>query len=138
MSAQITRFLRTVERTNLLVGALLLLGSGLVLGFGHALWSMAMGVVLSVINFRVIAWIGRRIAASTPRSRSLFVLLFLAKFGVLIAVTYALVVRVRVDVIPFVVGISTLFVVLFVESYRTMLDQARSGARPESAPMHRE
>lgn len=138
MSTEIARFLRTVERTNLLVGALLLLVSGLIIGFGHSLQSMAIGVVLSVINFRVIAWIGRRITASTPSSRTLFFLLFLAKFGVLIALTYVLVVRVRVDVIPFVLGISTLFVVILVESYRTMLNQARSAARAEHAPMHRE
>lgn len=138
MSLEITRFLRTVERANLVVGALLLLIAGLVMGPGHGLLSMAVGVVLGVVNFRVIAWIGRRVMEAASRSRTAFFLLFLAKFGVLVALTYVLVVRVRVDVLPFLLGISTLFAVILVESYRTMLVSARNGARAEQPPMHRE
>lgn len=138
LSTEITRFLRTVERANLVVGALLLLVSGLVLGAGHSLLSMAIGVVMGVANFRVISWIGRKVTTSGPQSRTAFFLLFLAKFGVLVALTYVLVVRVRVDVLPFLLGISTLFAVILVESYRTMLMASRNAANAEQPPMHRE
>jgi hypothetical protein len=139
LSTEITRFLQRVERGNLVLGLVVILVSGLVLGFGHALLSMAIGVVLGALNFRVIAWIGRKVMRATPASRTMFFLLFVAKFGVLIALTYVLVVRVRVDVVPFIVGLSTLFVTLTVEAYRTMLMQGRAqAAGSDSPPANRE
>ena len=141
MSSEISRFLRTVERSNLILAAVVLLASGLALGFGPSLASVAVGVLVSAANFRVIAWIGRKVTQSSPRSRTFFFLLFLGKFAVLVALVYLLVVRVRVDVVPFIVGLSTLFVTVTFEAYRTMLTAARRSSDGEGAvesPVNRE
>jgi hypothetical protein len=123
------RFLRGVERTNLLlalVTALVVFGLA---GPGPLLWGALAGGLLGALNFRSMIWLGGRILGARHRGRSLYMLLFASKLGVLGLVVWATLHFLPVTPFGLLVGLSTLVPAV-------LLTSAREGKGGRMSPLH--
>lgn len=115
--SEIQSLLRTVERLNGALAVAVLAAGFAWLGWGFGWVSLLLGTSLGAVNFRAMGWVAKRITHGSDASKAGYTLLFVAKLVVLMAACYVLVVLVKVEVLPFLAGISTVPVALLAGSW---------------------
>lgn len=108
----IERFLVRAERLNLALAVGAVCVGGLVWGPTWTYVSLAAGGLLSVLNLRAIAYMGRRLLQGGVSGRNAAAALFGVKFAVLAVLCYVAVVVAGVEIVPFMIGASTLLIAL--------------------------
>lgn len=107
------RLLRQVEMTNAVLVGLTLVGIGLAAGLSALFYGALVGGLISLANWRAIAWLATRLANAPKRSMGFYALLAVVKmtllFGVITVVTYTL----PVSHLGLLLGLSTLVVAIF-------------------------
>jgi ATP synthase I chain len=101
------KHLIAVEKWTCLLAALAL-AAGMIALPRHAAFSLSVGAALSTLNAIAIRRISQRLGAVLTQKPGLTVLLFNLKMGVMIALVFAAIRWLGVDVVPFVIGISLL------------------------------
>jgi len=112
------KHLRAIERFNLLVAVVICLGSLLFWQRGIALGAF-LGAGLAVVNF----WAIRRVSEAglktkSERKRLVLISFLLAKMGALIALVYLAIRYLPINVLAFIVGLSTFLVSIMIVSFR--------------------
>lgn len=102
------KFTRRVEKTNLAMSALLL-AITLFIQDNSVTLGIICGAVLSALNFRVLSLVAKRIMEGN-RGKAFYFALFGLKFLVLITVIYLVIAYLPINVISFVIGLSTIFI----------------------------
>ncbi|MBM4386645.1 MAG: ATP synthase subunit I [Deltaproteobacteria bacterium] len=102
------KFTGRVEKTNLAMSALLLAAS-LIIQDNAVILGIICGAVLSALNFRVLSLVVGKITEGS-RGKVFYFALFGLKFLVLITVIYPLIAYLPLNVISFVISLSTIFV----------------------------
>ena len=110
--------LRAVERFNLVIAAAICLGSLLFWQRGIALGAF-LGAGLAVLNF----WSIRRVSEAglktkSERKRLVLISLLIAKMGALMGVIYLIIRHLPINVLAFVVGLSTFLLSIMIVSFR--------------------
>lgn len=104
------KYLRAIEKLNLVVGALLVAGS-LLFRRGDVILGTALGAGLSALNFHAIRRVVAAVLASrSPRKQGLLMATLLVKMAVLIALVWVVIRYAPVSVLAFIVGLSTFLV----------------------------
>jgi len=120
------KHLRAIERFNLLVAVVICLGSLLFWQRGIALGAF-LGAGLAVVNF----WAIRRVSEAglktkSERKRLVLISFLLAKMGALIALVYLAIRYLPINVLAFIVGLSTFLVSIMIVSFRVNADTAET------------
>ena len=113
-----TTRLRAIERLNLVIAAAICLGSvifwrpGIILG-------ACLGAGLAVLNF----WAIRRtseagLKTKSERKKLVLISLLIAKMGALMGLVYLIIRYAPINVLAFVVGLSTFLVSIMIVSFR--------------------
>jgi hypothetical protein len=113
-----TSQLRAIERFNLVIAAAICLGSLLFWQRGIA-YGAFLGAGLAVVNF----WALRRVSEAglktkSERKRLVLISLLIAKMGALMGVIYLIVRYLPINVLAFVVGLSTFLLSIMIVSFR--------------------
>jgi hypothetical protein len=110
--------LRAIERYNLVIAAAICLGSLLFWQRGIA-YGAFLGAGLAVVNF----WALRRVSEAglktkSERKRLVLISLLIAKMGALMGVIYLIIRYLPINVLAFVVGLSTFLLSIMIVSFR--------------------
>ena len=121
-----SKHLRAVERFNLVIAAVICLGSLVFWQRGIALGAF-LGAGLAVANF----WAIRRVSEAglktkSERKRLVLISFLLAKMGALIALVYLAIRYLPINVLAFLVGLSTFLVSIMIVSFRGHADTAET------------
>ena len=113
-----SKHLRAVERFNLVIAGVVCLGSLVFWQRAIALGAF-LGAGLAVVNF----WAIRRVSEAglktkSERKRLVLISFLLAKMGALIALVYLAVRFLPINVVAFMVGLSTFLVSIMIVSFR--------------------
>jgi hypothetical protein len=118
--------LRAIERLNLVIAAAIGLGSLLFWQRGVA-YGACLGAGLAVVNF----WAIRRVSEAglktkSERKRLVLISFLVAKMGLLMALIYVIVRFLPINVLAFVVGLSTFLLSIMIVSFRGHADTAET------------
>lgn len=118
--------LRAIERLNLVIAVAICLGS-LVFWRRGVTYGAFLGAGLAVLNF----WAIRRTSEAGLKTRSerkklVLISLLIAKMGAMMGVVYLVIRYLPIDVLAFIVGLSTLFVSIMIVSFRGHADAAET------------
>jgi hypothetical protein len=118
------KHLRAVERFNLVIAAAICLGSLLFWQRG-VVFGAFLGAALAVLNF----WAIRRVSEAglktqSQRKRLVLISLLLAKMGALIALVYVVIRYLPINILAFIVGLSTFLLSIMIVSFRGHADAA--------------
>ena len=121
-----SKHLRAIERFNLVIAVAICLGSLLFWQRGIALGAF-LGAGLAVVNF----WAIRRVSEAglktkSERKRLVLISFLLAKMGALIALVYLAIRYLPINVLAFIVGLSTFLVSIMIVSFRVNADTAET------------
>jgi hypothetical protein len=110
--------LRAIERYNLVIAAAICLGSLLFWQRGIA-YGAFLGAGLAVLNF----WAIRRVSEAglktkSERKRLVLISFLIAKMGLLMGVIYLIIRYLPINVLAFIVGLSTFLLSIMIVSFR--------------------
>jgi hypothetical protein len=110
--------LRAIERFNLVIAAAVCLGSLLFWQRGIA-YGAFLGAGLAVLNF----WSIRRVSEAglktkSERKRLVLISLLIAKMGALMGVVFLIIRYLPINVLAFIVGLSTFLLSIMIVSFR--------------------
>ena len=110
--------LRAVERFNLVIAAAIGLGSLLFWQRGIA-YGACLGAGLAVVNF----WAIRRVSEAglktkSERKRLVLISFLIAKMGLLMGLIYLIIRYLPINVLAFIVGLSTFLLSIMIVSFR--------------------
>ena len=111
--------MRRVALLILALAALAPIGATLVGAPGRATLVVAVGGLLSAVNFLAIERISARVVRVAARTQILLMILLVFKMSALMCLVYLLVRALGVDPIGFVIGLSTMVLALVIESVRS-------------------
>ena len=132
------RFLRTFERLNLLLVVAAAGVAGFAMGPGAFLWGVLVGGAFTILNIRALSWLAERLiaggpgAGDAPRSRAVYVVLFLAKFTALCGAIWAALTYLPVAPLGVLTGFSSLLPAMLLATLAATLAPT---ARPTSSGM---
>ena len=113
-----------IERVGLII-----LGIGIILGFIFASVNFTVGIaaggLLAALNFKALVWLAKKLKSAEGR-KELYLGLILFKFGILIAAIYLVMKYIPMDYLGFIIGLSVIFVVIVIDSYRRLLGQKQT------------
>ncbi len=120
------KHLRAIERFNLMIAVAICLASLIFWRRGIALGA-AIGAGLSVVNF----WAIRRVveaglASTSPRKRLVLISLLVAKMAALIGLVFVVIRFLPINVLAFIVGLSTFLLSIMIVSFRVTADAAET------------
>jgi hypothetical protein len=112
------KHLRAVERFNLVIAAAICLGSLLFWQRGIA-YGTFLGAGLAVVNF----WAIRRVSEAglktkSERKRLVLISLLIAKMGALMGLIYLIIRYLPINILAFIVGLSTFLLSIMIVSFR--------------------
>jgi Na+(H+)/acetate symporter ActP len=118
--------LRAIEQYNLVLAAVICLASLIFWQRGIALGAF-LGAGLAVVNF----WAIRRVSEAglktkSERKRLVLISFLLAKMGALIALVYLAIRYLPINVLAFLVGLSTFLISIMIVSFRGHADTAET------------
>ena len=118
--------LRAIERYNLVIAAAVCLGS-LLFWRRNIAYGAFLGAGLAVLNF----WAIRRVSEAglktkSQRKRFVLISLLIAKMGAMMGVVFLIIRYLPINVLAFVVGLSTFFVSIMIVSFRGHADAAET------------
>jgi hypothetical protein len=118
--------LRAIERLNLVIAAAICLGSLLFWRRGIA-YGAFLGASLAVLNF----WAIRRVSEAglttkSQRKRFVLISLLIAKMGAMMGVVFLIIRYLPINVLAFVVGLSTFLLSIMIVSFRGHADAAET------------
>jgi hypothetical protein len=121
-----TGYLRAVERLNLVIAAAICLGS-LIFWRRGITYGAFLGAGLAVLNF----WAIRRtseagLQTKSERKKLVLISLLIAKMGALMGVVYLIIRYLPINVLAFIVGLSTFLVSIMIVSFRGHADAAET------------
>jgi len=118
--------LRTIERLNLVVAAAICLGSLLFWRRGIA-YGAFLGAGLEVLNFSAIRRVSEAgLNTKSQRKRFVLISLLIAKMGAMMGLVYVIIRYAPVNILAFVVGLSTFLVSIMIVSFRGHADVAET------------
>ena len=120
------KHLRAIERFNLVIAAVICLGSLLFWRRGIALGAF-LGAGLAVVNFWAIRKVSEAgLKTRSERKRLVLISFLVAKMGALMALVYLAIRYLPINVLAFIVGLSTFLVSIMIVSFRVHADAAET------------
>ncbi len=121
-----TSRLRAIERLNLVIAVAICLGSLFFWRLGIALGAF-LGAGLAVLNF----WAIRRtseagLKTKSERKKLVLISLLIAKMGAMMGLVYLIIRYAPINVLAFIVGLSTFLVSIMIVSFRGHADVAET------------
>ena len=117
--AESKRYLRTVEGLNLALVLSIAVLCWIAGGSERFMWGVLVGGGLSAFNFAAMVWLGRRIVTVQLNSRGLYVLLLVAKLGLLGAAIWAALTWLPVSIFGFLTGVSVIMPAMMLARLRS-------------------